>query len=366
MKSRKTALAGAALFAAVAAIGMSTQALTAAAATPAPASAVSATASPTAPSAATSGWAQIANLRQPTAAVNSPTGLLAAGNDVLVSMANPAQKHGSVVLFDAATHAQLDSVTVGWQPGAIVKVGDEYWVSNNDASVTVLRIGGNTLKNVTTFSAGSKFAYGMTVGPNGNVYLLRSTPTGPTLVEIDRTSHAVVNTFADIAPHSKIQRTLTSADGAIWIAAKTADNHGEVLKVNPSNGSVEAAVPVDGLPTDIAADSSGQIWVANEMGNQILKIAPGTAKVTQTVGLVGNPYGIAIDGSGNLFASQSGTNSVAVVNTETGQVSQQGIPVGAYPDKVAVDAQGHPWVANLQNAPTDPPGGSVSILGTTN
>lgn len=362
MKSRKAALAGIALFAAVAAIGTSTQALTAASATPVstpPAAAVSA-----APSSAASGWTQIANLRKPAAQVNSPTGLLAAGNDVLVSMANPATKHGSVVLFDATTHAQLDSITVGWEPGKIVKVGDQYWVSNNDASITVLQIDGSSLKTVTTISAGTKFSYGMTVGPNGNVYLLRSTPAGPSLVEIDATTHKIVGTFDNFAPHLQIQRTLASAGGAIWVAGKAPSNHGEVLKVDPTNGTVEAVVPVDGLPTDLAADSAGQVWVANELGNQILKIATDTAKVTQTIPLAGNPYGIAIDGAGNLFASQSSTNSVAVINTQTGQVIQQGIAAGAYPDKIAVDNNGHPWVGNLKNAPTDPPGGSVSILGT--
>jgi serine/threonine protein kinase len=130
------------------------------------------------------------------------------------------------------------------------------------------------------------------------------------------------------------------------------------------------------LPNSVAADTAGNVYVADTANNTIRKIAPngvvstlaGTAGTHGSADGVGGearfwvPFGIAADRSGNVFVADTANNAIrkitsaGVVSTLAGLAghpgSQDGPGVSAQfrnPWSVAVDDQGNVYVADMSN-----------------
>jgi streptogramin lyase len=108
-----------------------------------------------------------------------------------------------------------------------------------------------------------------------------------------------------------------------------------------------AASPLNN-PTALAVDMSGNLWVANQGGNNILKFNPSYVfqpKATITAG-ISAPTGIAFDPAGNLWVVDSVDGEVTeytngVQNTAATITAGLVNPLG-----IAIDGLGNIWVAN--------------------
>jgi sugar lactone lactonase YvrE len=130
------------------------------------------------------------------------------------------------------------------------------------------------------------------------------------------------------------------------------------------------------MPTDVAVDGAGNVFVADSNNGTIRKITPsgvvstfagsagqyGSKDGTGAAARFAGPIGLAADGVGNLFVVDFGNNTIrkvtpgGVVSTLAGSAGQYGSTDGTgaearfyYPSGVAVDGAGNVFVADDGN-----------------
>jgi hypothetical protein len=124
------------------------------------------------------------------------------------------------------------------------------------------------------------------------------------------------------------------------------------VRGRPPASTTQTILPFSGLslPTGVAVDSSGDVFVADSGNNRVLELANGAS--TQTVlpfsGL-SQPWGVAVDSSGDVFVADSGNNRV--LELANGASTQTVLPFSGLngPTGVAVDSSGDVFVADSGN-----------------
>ena len=245
-------------------------------------------------------------------------------------------------------------------------------------------------------AAGFYEPFGVAVDSAGNAYVADS--SNNTIRKI--TPAAAVSTLAGAVPVSGnadgtgASATFSSANG---LAADTAGNlfvadtgNNTIRKVTPAGvvttlaGVPGSAGSADGAgaqtrfrgPAGIAADSAGNVYVADSGNNTIRKISPDGTVTTLagTAGLRGNydgtgaaaifngPTGMAVDSAGNVYVADTFNDTVreispaGAVTTLAGTAGQIGGDDGTgsvarfnNPSGVAVDSSGNLYVADRAN-----------------
>lgn len=108
-------------------------------------------------------------------------------------------------------------------------------------------------------------------------------------------------------------------------------------------------------PQGLAVDSKGNLYVANNAGNDILIYNPSYAQMTaKTISKgVASPSAVAIDASGNIWVANltGGTSATGTVTeySSTGVLSTTITDGIDYPYAIAIDAIGDIWVENNFN-----------------
>jgi sugar lactone lactonase YvrE len=179
----------------------------------------------------------------------------------------------------------------------------------------------------------------------------------------------------------------TNAVGAVTTLAGTAGVTGH------ANGTGPAAS--FNVPKALAADGTGNVYVADTFNSVIRKIDPASVVTTLAgaplqPGSVNDanplnarfdyPRGIAIDGSGNLYVADTGNNVIRKITFGGGVTTLAGTPgvlgsadgTGAaaafnFPSGIAVDGSGNVYVADTNNNTVrkiNPGGGVTTLAGT--
>ncbi len=159
--------------------------------------------------------------------------------------------------------------------------------------------------------------------------------------------------------------------GNLWIASLVADTIVEYSAAQlKSSGTpvpvVTLSVPGTN-PAGLAFDAHGNLWVTNYGANTVVEYstsqiasngAPTPAvTIAASAGSLQEPVGIAFDASGNLWIANSLGDAATVVEFTTGQLTASGTPTPAItitsnagslfgPMLMAFDANGGLWVAN--------------------
>jgi streptogramin lyase len=104
-------------------------------------------------------------------------------------------------------------------------------------------------------------------------------------------------------------------------------------------------------PLNLAVDSTGNIWVANEDGASVTKLSPNGVPLSGSTGFAAgvNPCGIAFDTNGNVWVTSNADSSLTVLNPAGQPIFGSPITGGGLglPEGVAASPDGDIWVANL-------------------
>ncbi len=215
---------------------------------------------------------------------------------------------------------------------------------------------------------------GLAVDTAGNVYVggffshnaFKITPAGVITEIIDSTGDGAGNVLI------KTIAIAADAAGNVYVAGWGSDN---AFKITPPYGAVNATEIIDStgdgagnvldLPTAIAVDAAGNVYVSGNVSNNVFKITPpyGAANATEIIDITGdgagnplwNAGGIAVDGAGNVYVAGWVSDNVFKI-TPTGVITEiidstgdgaGNTLMGASP--VAVDATGNVYVTGCQS-----------------
>lgn len=108
--------------------------------------------------------------------------------------------------------------------------------------------------------------------------------------------------------------------------------------------SQAATTPLNN-PCGLAIDASGNLYVANNAGNEILVYNPNHVQIRVITQGVSGPTGVAIDPTGNLWVANSVANSVTEYSP-TGKLLQTLTQNISNPQAIAVDGLSDLWINN--------------------
>ena len=131
---------------------------------------------------------------------------------------------------------------------------------------------------------------------------------------------------------------LAAGFGSLWVAET---NAGLVVRVNPRSRKVLATIPVGSRPSRILAVGR-QVWVLDPLNRTVSRLDPQTDTVTQTITVGREPSDVLISG-GSLWVANRGDGTVQQIDPSTGRTLRL-IRTGGDPSGLAA-ADGAMWVA---------------------
>ena len=167
------------------------------------------------------------------------------------------------------------------------------------------KIVANEIGGLEDFLGGLDGPVGMTVGPNGNIYItsneLTATPVVSQVLEFDGTTGEFLGVFVPPAAGGlqDARDLVFDVNGDLYVSSFATD---EVLLFNGTTGLFERAFVSTGLsgPTGLVFDSNDNLLVANETSDEILRYAGPNATFPLFPGAplpaFGQPGAIFVDG----------------------------------------------------------------------
>ena len=273
----------------------------------------------------------------------------------------------------AATSAQL------WIPiGVAVDAAGDLFIADAQNNRIRQVVAGSRI--ITTVAGTGDAGFGGDAGPAISAQLW--IPTG---VAVDAAS----NLFIADAANNRVRRVATGT-GTITTVAGTGD-----FGFLGDGGSATSAQLW--IPTGVAVDASGNLFIADAANSRIRKVAAASGIITTVAGSSGGslddgspatsaqlqtPTGVAVDAAGNLFIADADDNRIRQVTAATGIIttaagtggpgfSGDGGPATSVqlstPTGVAIDAAGNLFIADADDHRIRQvaPGGNISTVAGT-
>lgn len=125
-----------------------------------------------------------------------------------------------------------------------------------------------------------------------------------------------------------ITQSVLAPDGSIWFIDPLGSNStgkGTLGNYNPDNNSTKLfEIPEDGVPSGIALDNNGNLWMPVVQANKVVKFDVSNQKFSSfnipTSGAA--PVGIAADNQGNVWVAETAVGKIGKVNATSGNITE--------------------------------------------
>jgi sugar lactone lactonase YvrE len=146
-----------------------------------------------------------------------------------------------------------------------------------------------------------------------------------------------------------------------------ADTHNtQIVKIAAAGGAVSTLGCCFSHPSGVAVDGIGNIYVADTQNSAVKEIVAGAGTIVSLGSGFSAPTGVAVDGSGNVYVADTGNPKIVEIAAGNGTQTTLGSGFSG-PSGVAVDASGNVYVADTGNSKVKEiaaVGGAVTTLGS--
>ncbi|MDP8889085.1 MAG: copper resistance protein CopC [Thermoproteota archaeon] len=127
-----------------------------------------------------------------------------------------------------------------------------------------------------------------------------------------------------------VTQSVLASDGSLWyIDPLGAENNGVVGLYNPADNSSSAryVIPEEGIPSGIAIDGNGNLWmpiVVGDGSDKVVKFDPASEQFSSynIPTPDARPAGITSDRLGNIWFAEAGAGSIAKIDPATGNITE--------------------------------------------
>ena len=129
-----------------------------------------------------------------------------------------------------------------------------------------------------------------------------------------------------------VTQSVLASDGTLWyIDPLGTENNGVVGLYNPddnnNSNSRRFVIPEEGIPSGIAIDGNGSLWMPIVVGNgsdKVVKFDPASEQFSSynIPTLDARPAGITSDTLGNIWFAEAGAGSIAKIDSVTGNITE--------------------------------------------
>jgi hypothetical protein len=215
-----------------------------------------------------------------------------------------------------------------------------------------------------TLPSSFTYPYGVAVDSSGNIYIADNFGGVVSVVALSGdtyTQGAVLGGFN--GPYG----VAVDAHGNVYISETgyiNQDEPNDVIKETVSstpygNSYAQSVVPTSGLntPYGVAADSSGNVYIADGVNDRILKETPSGGSYSQSTvpsSALILPMGVAVDAGGNGYIADWGNHRVLKETPSGTSYAESTVAENTYPTPIAVsvDARGNVYILNYQDDQT--------------
>ena len=201
---------------------------------------------------------------------------------------------------------------------------------------------GDILQNCVNSAGGSASdtTDGLTNGtPCGKLFYLTTTTSAPTDT-ITATMNIAQHPSVNVAKLNDLQASSPAFSPALSVNSP------------PSAWTIAITYTGGGLstPRGVAADSAGNIWVANSGNSSVSKFSSAGAAQSGSTGFTAGgisvPYALAIDQSNNVWIANSGNNTITELPSSGASGTAYSGNGLSTPKGIAIDGSGDVWVSN--------------------
>jgi streptogramin lyase len=191
---------------------------------------------------------------------------------------------------------------------------------------------------------GGRAPFGIAVDGGGNVWLANRLSASVTKLSAagQVRFHLPLGPVYGAAAGSDLGGIAIDAAGDAWLTLTTAN---QVVRVRSGGGPDPAGYAVGQGPVAVAADRSGNVWIANAASGDVTKLdAAGVEAAGSPFTAGAAPSAIACDRAGRVYVANHGSDDVTILEADGSPVGS--FPAGPSPIEIALDFTGRIWVAN--------------------